>query len=211
MPAPDFLDTNILLYAYDPSDRKKQHIAHELVRKALAGHILISTQVLAEYAAVLLHKISPPASAKHLKSVLNALAPIRAIMPDGDMVRRAVEARAEYGLRFYDGMIVAAAEQGGCQRIGPRISTRTRSISESSLRIHSERSDEHYGRWAMHRPDWGPGCRSDGALLSGAGKGARGAPPGFESRDGACGHELRTALRADGRAIEPAWRNIWLD
>jgi predicted nucleic acid-binding protein len=117
MPAPDFLDTNILLYAYDPSDRRKQLIAHELVRKALAGQMLVSTQVLSEYAAVLLHKMSPPAPPKHLKVILNALAPIRVILADGDMVRRAVEAHAEYGVRFYDGMIVAAAERGGCERI----------------------------------------------------------------------------------------------
>jgi predicted nucleic acid-binding protein len=32
-------------------------------------------------------------------------------------VRRAVEAREVYGLHFYDGMIVAAAERAGCERI----------------------------------------------------------------------------------------------
>lgn len=117
MPAPDFLDTNILLYAYDPSDRTKQRIAQELVRQALDGQILVSTQVLAEYAAVLLHKKSPPAAPKLVKAVLNALAPIPTILPDGDMVRRAVEAREEYGVRFYDGMILAAAERGGCRRV----------------------------------------------------------------------------------------------
>jgi predicted nucleic acid-binding protein len=117
MPAPDFLDTNILLYAYDPSDRRKQRVAMQLLRDALAGHMLISTQVLAEFASALLHKISPPATPKNLKKVLNALAPIRVILPDGDVVRRAVEAHGEYGIHFYDGMIVAAAERGGCQRI----------------------------------------------------------------------------------------------
>jgi predicted nucleic acid-binding protein len=117
MPAPDFLHTNILPYAYDPSGHRKQLIARELVRKALAGQMLVSTQVLAEYAAVLLHKMSPPASSKQLTAILNALAPIRVILPDGDMVRRAVEAHAEYGVRFYDGMIVAAAERGGCLKI----------------------------------------------------------------------------------------------
>jgi len=116
MPA-EFLDTNVLLYAYDSSDPRKQVIAHELVRKALAGEMLVSTQVLTEYAAVLLHKMSPPAPAKHLRVILNALAPIRVILPDGDIVRRAVEAHAEYGVRFYDGMIIAAAERGGCQKI----------------------------------------------------------------------------------------------
>jgi predicted nucleic acid-binding protein len=49
MPAPDFLDTNILLYAYDRSDHRKQLIAREFLRKALAGQMLVSTQVLAEY------------------------------------------------------------------------------------------------------------------------------------------------------------------
>jgi predicted nucleic acid-binding protein len=117
MPAPHFLDTNILLYAYDRSDRGKQLIAHDLLRKALAGNSMVSTQVLAEYASALLHKMSPPVSPKDLKVILNALAPIRVILPDGDMVLRAVEARAEYGVHFYDGMIVAAAERGRCHRI----------------------------------------------------------------------------------------------
>ena len=43
MPAPDFLDTNVLVYAYDPGDLHKQRIAQDLVRKALAGGILAST------------------------------------------------------------------------------------------------------------------------------------------------------------------------
>jgi len=117
MPAPDFLDTNVLLYAYDPSDRRKQLVAQHLVRRALAGDILVSTQVLAEYATILLHKTSPPAAPKQLKAILNALSPIRVVLPDADMVRRAVEAHAEYGVRFYDGMILAAAERGRCHRI----------------------------------------------------------------------------------------------
>jgi predicted nucleic acid-binding protein len=117
MPAPDFLDTNVLLYAYDPSDRKKQGIAMDLLRKALAGQTFVSTQVLAEFSAALLHKVSPPVPPKQLRVILDALSPIRTMLPDADMVRRAVEAHAEYGIHFYDGMIVAAAERGACQRI----------------------------------------------------------------------------------------------
>jgi predicted nucleic acid-binding protein len=117
MPAPEFLDTNVLLYAYDSSDRQKQHIAADLVRRALAGYIIISTQVLAEFSAALLHKVSPPAPTNQLAAILGALAPIRVILPDGDIVQRAVEAHAQYGIHFYDGMIVAAAERGGCRRL----------------------------------------------------------------------------------------------
>jgi len=117
MPAPDFLDTNILVYAYDPTDPRKQQIAQDLVRRALAGEILASTQVLAEFAATLLHKVSPAPRLEDVIAVLAVLEPVQLIVPDSDMVRRAVETRASYGVHFYDGMIVAAAERGGCGRI----------------------------------------------------------------------------------------------
>lgn len=117
MPDPEFIDTNVLVYAYDPSDSHKQRLAQNLVRRALAGDIMVSTQVLAEFAATLLHKMRPAARPEDVTAVLDALGAIRVIVTDADVVRRAVEARAEYGVHFYDGMIVAAAERGGCRRI----------------------------------------------------------------------------------------------
>jgi len=117
MPAPDFLDTDVLIYAYDISDSQQQRIAQALVRKALAGDMIMSTQVLAEFAATLLHKISPAAKHEELLALLDALSPIKLVSSDGDVVRRAVEVRAKYGLNFYNGMIVAAAEYAGCGRI----------------------------------------------------------------------------------------------
>jgi predicted nucleic acid-binding protein len=117
MSALEFLDTNVLVYAYDPSERRKQQIAQSLVRKAVAGEIAASSQVIAEFAATLLHKLTPPASPESLIALLDALGPIKLVPLDGDVVLRAVQARAQYGLHFYDGMIVAAAERGGCQKI----------------------------------------------------------------------------------------------
>jgi len=117
MSGPDFLDTNVLVYAYDSSDRRKQKIARELVRGAVAGELVMSTQVLAEFAATMLHKKTPAARPEDVESVMDALTPVRLIRPDAEMVRRALEANARYGLHFYDGMIVAAAERGACRRI----------------------------------------------------------------------------------------------
>jgi predicted nucleic acid-binding protein len=87
------------------------------VRRALAGEIVISTQVLAEYAATLLHKMSPAAPPEDVAALLDALGPIGVVVPDGDLVRRAVEARGAYGIHFYNGLIVAAAERAGCERL----------------------------------------------------------------------------------------------
>jgi predicted nucleic acid-binding protein len=117
MSVPEFLDTNILVYAYDISDPAKQRTAQELLRRAIAGEIVLSTQVLAEFAATLLHKITPAATPEQLMQILDALGPIPLVPTDADMIRRALEARAAYGLHFWDCMIVAAAERAGCERI----------------------------------------------------------------------------------------------
>jgi len=117
MSALEFLDTNVLVYAYDPSEPQKQQIAQSLVRRAVAGEIAASSQVLAEFAATLLHKLKPAAKPEDVMALVDTLGPIRLVPIDGDIVLRAVQVRAQYGVHFYDGMIVATAERGGCQKI----------------------------------------------------------------------------------------------
>lgn len=117
MSGPDFLDTNVLVYAYAPADARKQKIAQGLIERALRGEGIASSQVLAEFAATLLHKVAPPIRPEEVLIALDALGPMRLLHPDHGMVRRAVEARSAYGIHFYDGMIVAAAERGACGRI----------------------------------------------------------------------------------------------
>ena len=117
MNAAEFLDANVLVYAYDPGDDRKQKIARELLKRAMDGMIVLSTQVLAEFASTVLHKKKPPADPDDVKTILDALNPIRVVVPDPSMVRRAVEAHQAYGIHFYDGMIIAAAERARCARI----------------------------------------------------------------------------------------------
>jgi predicted nucleic acid-binding protein len=113
----DFLDTNILVYALDITDLEKHRTARELVSKAVAGEFVISTQVIAELSAILLQKFRLQFSPIDVLAALEAVSPIPLIAPDGDIVRRAVEAHVAYGLHFYDGMIIAAAERAGSQKI----------------------------------------------------------------------------------------------
>jgi predicted nucleic acid-binding protein len=113
----EFLDSNVVLYAYDSSQPGKRGIARDLLQKAINGECVISAQVLSEVAAVLLHKISPALPADAVIEILDLLRPIPIIYPDQDTVRRAVQAHSQYGVHFYDGMILAAAERAGCRRI----------------------------------------------------------------------------------------------
>jgi predicted nucleic acid-binding protein len=113
----DFLDTNVLVYAYQYTDSRKQRIAHDLVRRAVAERWVISSQVLAEFATTLLHKFSQPPTAEELNEILDRLEPIKLVLPDVEVIRRAIQAGTSYRLHFYDGLIVAAAERAGCSRI----------------------------------------------------------------------------------------------
>lgn len=115
MATTEFVDTNILVYAFAPGDPRKQGIAQEILRRRSAEDLMVSTQVLAEFANTLLGELAEPP--EKVLGMLDAISPLRVIRPDAAMVRRAVEAHAQYGLHFYDGMIVAAAERGGCRRI----------------------------------------------------------------------------------------------
>jgi predicted nucleic acid-binding protein len=117
MSASDFLDSNVLIYAYDPKDPRKQSIARELVEKALLGDGVVSVQVLAEFAATLLHKQRPTALPGTVREILDAMRPLSVVKPEAETVRRAVQAHEQYGVQFYDGMIIAAAERAGCKKI----------------------------------------------------------------------------------------------
>jgi predicted nucleic acid-binding protein len=117
MSAPEFLDSNIILYAYDTSNLRKQKIAQELLKNSLAGAYVISVQVLAEVAAALLHKVAPARTPDVVAEILDDLAVIPTLSPDADIVRGAVQARSRYGVHFYDGMILAAAGRAGCKTI----------------------------------------------------------------------------------------------
>ncbi|MEO5924067.1 MAG: PIN domain-containing protein [Bryobacteraceae bacterium] len=110
-----FLDTNILIYAYDPLNPSKQVVARDLVRSASLGFNFISAQVLIEFSAALIHKkrMNPT----EVSLMLGELWPIPFVGTDSALVKRAIEAHSVYGAHFYDGLIIAAAERCGCSRI----------------------------------------------------------------------------------------------
>jgi hypothetical protein len=40
MTVPEFMDSNIVLYAYDPNDARKRKIAQQVLKKGLGGGML---------------------------------------------------------------------------------------------------------------------------------------------------------------------------
>lgn len=119
MHAVDFLDSNVLVYAFDTRDPVRHSIADRLLARAQRErNAIISHQVVQETLNVLTRKLRPTLSAEDARDALDAvLTPLWRIMPSAGLYGRALEVQSRFGFSFYDSLIVAAALEGGCARL----------------------------------------------------------------------------------------------
>ncbi len=111
-----FIDTNVLVYSADKRDLSKQVIARGLIAIALGNRqYVVSWQVLNEFANVALTKLAM--SEDEVCDYLSYFRRLQLQMPKQEMTERALDIRKRYGIQFYDALIVAAAEAGGCDEI----------------------------------------------------------------------------------------------
>src|SRR3989344_808513 len=70
-----FIDTNILVYAFDESEKQKWAIAKKIVSDATTGEIVavVSNQVLAEFFTVVTTKIEEPISTANAKIIVDGI------------------------------------------------------------------------------------------------------------------------------------------
>ncbi len=111
-----FLDTNIAVYAVDSHDSRKHEIAADLIDAAVSGEgFRISAQVLFEFANICQKKLG--CTAQEVLKLLDGLGSVKTVNQTPQIVARAVEIKALYGISLQDSMIVAAAEKSGCAEL----------------------------------------------------------------------------------------------
>ena len=112
-----FFDTNILLYAATDQDCRKGEIAREIIAHALTVNNdgCISTQVLGEFANVMIGKLHE--SKETVDGYLDYFRDLLRIDVTIDLVRHALAVKREYGIQFYDALVVSAAEKLCCTEI----------------------------------------------------------------------------------------------
>ncbi len=112
-----FLDTNVIVYAFDQSSPEKAKIAQRLVTDgATDKEAIISYQVVQEFINVALRGFRLAIARSDLESfVLKALFPMMAISSSPALVIEALRLQGENQLAWYDALIVSAALQGGCK------------------------------------------------------------------------------------------------
>lgn len=115
----DFLDTNIFIYAFDAAEPRKRAIAQGVVARALRdGSGSISHQVIQETLRVLTSKARFGVAATTAGGFMERMMlPLWNVMPGPSMFRRCLQVQDRYGYSFYDSLIIAAALEGGCDRI----------------------------------------------------------------------------------------------
>ena len=114
-----FLDSNIFIYAYDPRDPRKQSTAINLIRSVTSDRSgTVSYQVLQEFLHFALVKAA--SKMRHddaLRVLEDVFRPMLAVHSSAGLFADAIRIHERYRLRWYDSLIVAAAQQAGCDRL----------------------------------------------------------------------------------------------
>jgi predicted nucleic acid-binding protein len=109
-----FVDTNVLLYAYDKAAGMRHETARLVIRALWEqGGAVLSTQVLQEFYVNVTRKIPKPLSPAAARGILSGYCAWQVEQARCDTVLRASEVQERHRLSFWDGLIVAAAAQGG--------------------------------------------------------------------------------------------------
>ena len=108
-----FIDTNVLIYFVDGRNQAKQSIARTVIADAIGNpEYVMSLQVLNEFANVSLKKLGM--TEDEVRQYIEAFQRMRIVFQQSGWTVRALEIRKQYGLQFYDSLLLAAAEASGC-------------------------------------------------------------------------------------------------
>lgn len=106
------VDTNVLVYAYDPRDRRKQDVARSLFRElVISDRAVVSVQCLSEFFSVSTTKLPEPLTRSVARARVDGIASSSTVLDLTDaVVLEACRGSAEHGLSIWDALIWSAAK-----------------------------------------------------------------------------------------------------
>ncbi|MBM4364820.1 MAG: PIN domain-containing protein [Deltaproteobacteria bacterium] len=107
----NFADTNVLVYAVDAAEPRRQRLARDLI-EAEAATLVVSTQVLVEFyaAATRRLKMRKEDARKHLQN----FARLRVVPTDSTLVLGASDIHQLNEVSWFDALIIRSASVAGC-------------------------------------------------------------------------------------------------
>ena len=112
-----FVDTNILIYAYDADAKAKHAIAKNILRELWAERTgVLSMQVLQEFYVNVTRKLTTPLPKETARLVVNSYS-MWCVETTPAEISTAFRIEDESRIGFWDALIVAAAAKSGVTRI----------------------------------------------------------------------------------------------
>jgi predicted nucleic acid-binding protein len=116
--APEFVDTNVLVYSYDHSAGRKRELALRLIdRLWVSGAGCLSLQILQEFYVIATGRLRPALTPAEAASETSVLAQWRLHEPNRSDLLSAVELHQRLRVSFWDAMILQSARRMGCQTL----------------------------------------------------------------------------------------------
>ncbi|MFZ0417177.1 MAG: PIN domain-containing protein [Candidatus Sulfotelmatobacter sp.] len=114
-----FLDTNVFVYTFDAKAPVKARTAAHLIRRAAdSGEGIISYQVVQEFFSVAFRRFAQPMSVAEAEQYLvTVLRPLLAVHSSPAIYFEALRIAEKHRIPWYDSLIVAAALEGGCEKL----------------------------------------------------------------------------------------------
>ena len=110
-----FVDTNVLVYAFDRSAEAKQAAAQRLLEELWERETgCLSVQVLQEFFVTITRKVPRPISIDAAADRIRELAVWKVFAPTAQDVLTAIALQKKTKLSFRDAMVIHAAAESGC-------------------------------------------------------------------------------------------------
>lgn len=110
----EFVDTNVLVYAYDRSAGPKNRKAAGLMERLWSGNTgCTSIQVLQEFFVITTRKIAKPLRPEKARTIIGDMGSWRVHRPSVEDLLGAVDIAEKARISFWDGMVVRSASALG--------------------------------------------------------------------------------------------------
>jgi len=110
-----FMDTNIIVYAFDSPKSPKRKVSDKLIKQAHQNKGCTSFQVIQEFLNVATQKFESPLKHEDAQIYLSKiLFPICEIFPTEELYFAALEISSRWKYSFYDSLIISAALESDC-------------------------------------------------------------------------------------------------
>ncbi len=115
---PTFVDTNVLVYAYDADSGNRHEVARARLEALWEGESgVVSTQVLQESYVTVTRKLGRPMSRRAARDVIATYSAWPVYRPEVDDVVEGSEFEERHRLSFSDALIVVAARRSGAREL----------------------------------------------------------------------------------------------